>query len=125
MYRALGARAVQRQLTHVSATKREADSPPAMEDDERAKDAAAAAASVAAAAAEAAANRPRLEGISKTEASQEEAGANSYYYWHSKVPQGASAAPKPTPQLLSTGSASTAPTATKAIGSYSLLDEGE
>jgi len=96
-----------------------------MEDDERAKDAAAAAASVAAAAAEAAANRPRLEGISKTEASQEEAGANSYYYWHSKVPQGASAAPKPTPQLLSTGSASTAPTATKAIGSYSLLDEGE
>ena len=87
--------------------------------------AAAAAASAAAAAMEAAGSHPCLQNVSKTEASQQESGTNSYYYWHSKVPQGEAAAPKPTPVLLATDSAKSGPTSTKAISAYSLLDEGE
>ena len=96
-----------------------------MDDEVKAQDATAAASAVAAAAAEAAANRPRLDAVSKTQASQAGAGSNSYYYWHSKVPQGDGAAPKPTPKLLATETAKTGPTSAKAINSYSLLDEGE
>ena len=95
------------------------------DDEGKAQDATAAASAVAAAAAAAAANRPRIETVSKTQASQAESGSNSYYYWLSKVPQGDCAAPKPTPKLLATEAAKSGPTSSKAISSYSLLDEGD
>jgi hypothetical protein len=42
---------------------------------------------------------------SKTVASQQSKGAQSYYYWHNAVPQGENAAPRPTPQQLGTSQA--------------------
>lgn len=59
---------------------------------------------------------------SKTLASQASKGQQSYYYWHSAVPSGESAAPKPTPHLLS---AETRPAEQEAasIESYAFLDD--
>ncbi|KAL1521181.1 hypothetical protein AB1Y20_018477 [Prymnesium parvum] len=52
------------------------------------------------------------------------AARSPYYYWHAHVPTGADAAPKPTPQLLSSRPSSAAPLGVRAIDRYALLDEG-
>ena len=60
----------------------------------------------------------------KTLESQQTKGQQSYYYWHSAVPQGELAAPKPTPHQLSAEiQVKEQPPA--AIESYAFLDDGE
>jgi hypothetical protein len=62
--------------------------------------------------------------LSKTVASQQEKSSNSYYYWHSSVPSGETAAPAAKPQLLAKELAGPELNV-KSISAYSLLDDGE
>lgn len=61
---------------------------------------------------------------SKTLESQQTKGQQSYYYWHSAVPQGDQAAPKPSPHQLSSQTL-VKEQPPKPIESYAFLDDGD
>jgi len=61
--------------------------------------------------------------LNKTQQSQNLKGSQSYYYWHNGVAKGENAAPKPTPQLLSSSKIATTDVPVVNITTYSFLDD--